>query len=391
MTRAASRVSSVRSGLARLAPAGLLAATLALVVPSSALAGRSVPHGFFGMNWDQEIAFRSSSTTRTAQWANMASAGVESVRIPFFWGNAQRVNDGSTDYSWTDQAVTLAAEHGIELLPEVTQAPEWARKYPGKPYSPPSQDAAYTRYLVDLVQRYGPSGDFWTTHPTVPKLPVRALQIWNEPAEYYQWSVPKNKDWAPSYGKLLRKSYAAIKQTDSSVKVVLAGLANTAPQYLEHLYEKGNIHGYFDVAALHPYTAHKHGVLTLTKQFRAVMKKHHDGGKKLWVTELGLPASKGKTSDTSDLQTTDKGMASFLTTSYKDLMKNRTKLKVDHVFFYTWASVYKGFIFKWTGLYVYHHGNGQDVFQEKPAYKAYVKVARSGEGCSKDSAGRCAR
>ena len=75
----------------------------------------------------------------------------------------------------------------------------------------------------------------------------------------------------------------------------------------------------------------------------------------------------------------------------EDPTKARTKLKVDHVFFYTWASVYTGFIFKWTGLYVYHRGSGQDVFQEKPAYQAYVSIARSGEGCSKSTAGQCAR
>ena len=127
------------------------------------------------------------------------------------------------------------------------------------------------------------------------------MQIWNEPSEYYQWSIPDGQDWAPGYGKLVRKSYKAIKDADPSVKVVLAGLPNTSPQYLDRLYKNGNIHGYFNVAAIHPYTAHKHGVLILTKQFRAVMKKHHDGGKKLWVTELGLPASKDKTSDNSEI------------------------------------------------------------------------------------------
>src|SRR5436305_1929317 len=181
----------------------------------------------------------------------MAAAGVESVRVPFFWGNAQPVNDGSTNYAWTDQAVTLAAEHGLELVPEVTQAPEWARKYPDKPYSPPSEDGAYTRYLVDLIERYGPNGSFWLSHPTLPKIPVRALQIWNEPAEYYQWSVPKNKDWAPPYGKLLRKSYRAIKQADPSVRVVLAGLADGSARHLEPLDEKGRIRGYLDVDAQH--------------------------------------------------------------------------------------------------------------------------------------------
>ena len=60
MTRAASRVSRVRRGLARLAAAGVLAATIVIALAGSALAGRSVPHGFFAMNWDQEIAFRST-------------------------------------------------------------------------------------------------------------------------------------------------------------------------------------------------------------------------------------------------------------------------------------------------------------------------------------------
>ena len=364
---------------------------LALVIASAALAARSVPHGYFGVNWDQEVAYRSSPATRDEQWGGMAAAGVESVRTPVLWSQAQPSKNGPVSFKATDSMVRLAAQHGLELIPVVTQAPWWGRKYPDKPFSPPSNDAAYTRYLRKLVERYGPNGSFWTSHPQLPKLPVRSLQVWNEPSEYYQWSIPDGKDWAPGYGKLLRKSYTAIKKEDPRVKVVLAGLPNTSPQYLEHLYEKGNIHGQFDVAAVHPYTAQKHGVLTLARQFRAVLDKHGDRHRKLWVTEMGLPASKGKTSDSSELQTTDRGMAKFLTASYRDLIKNRTKLKLDHVFFYTWASVYQGWIFKWTGLYVYNRDHGQDVFQAKPAYQAYVKLARSGEGCSKNTSGACAR
>ena len=127
------------------------------------------------------------------------------------------------------------------------------------------------------------------------------------------------------------------------------------------------------------------------EQLREIIVLSGDSDKKLWVTELGLPASKGKTSDNSQLQTTDQGMADFVTESYKDLMQHRKSLKVNHVFFYTWASVYKGWIFKWTGLYVYNRHDGQDVFQEKPAYQAYVDVSRSGEGCTKTTTGACAR
>src|SRR5437588_5319235 len=137
------------------------------------------------------------------------------------------------------------------------------------------------------------------------------------------------------------------------MRVVIAGLPNAASNDLDHLYAKGHVHGCFDVGAINPYTAQKGGVLTLVKRYRAVMNKHGDGGRKLWVTELGIPASKGKTSDTSSLQTDDAGMAQFLTDSYTDLMNHRQKLRVDHVFFYTWASVYQGWIFKWTGLFQY--------------------------------------
>src|SRR5438309_11011891 len=147
------RVERVMTRLTRLAAVTALAAMLALVIASSALAGRSVPHGFFGMNWDQEVAFRTSSTTRAEQCGNMASAGVESVRVAFFWAGAQPVNDGSTNDSATDKDVQRAAEHGLELVPVVIQAPEWARKYPNKTYSPPSRDGAYTRYLVHLINR----------------------------------------------------------------------------------------------------------------------------------------------------------------------------------------------------------------------------------------------
>jgi len=371
--------------------AALLATAALLVAPTAALAGRSVPQGFFGMNWDQEVSYRTSLPTRAEQWGNMAAAGAEAVRTPVLWSKAQPNKHGAINWKGTDGLVTLAAQHGVELIPVVTQAPKWDRKYAKKPFSPPSNDAAYTRYLRKLVKHYGPKGSFWKHHPELPKLPVHSVQVWNEPSEYYQWSIPDGQDWGPGYGKLVRKSYKAIKDADPSVKVVLAGLPNTSPQYLDHLYKTGNIHGYFNVAAIHPYTAHKHGVLTLTKQFRAVMDKHGDKGKKLWVTELGLPASKGKTSDNGQLQTTDQGMADFLTESYNDLMQHRTSLKVNHVFFYTWASVYKGWIFKWTGLYVYNRHDGQDVFQEKPAYQAYVDVSRSGEGCTKTTTGACAR
>jgi hypothetical protein len=171
-----------------------------------------------------------------------------------------------------------------------------------------------------------------------------------------------------------------IKDADPGAKVVLAGLPNRSYQDLEHLYKAGNIRGSFDVAALHPYTHHDHGVLTIAQRFRAVMKKYGDDKKEMWITELGLPASKGKSDDPSTLQTTNSGMAQFLYWSYKDLMKNRQTLRVPKVYWYTWASNYKGWIFNYTGLRRYaHKGNGESQ-SSKPALDTYRKLARHAEG-----------
>ncbi len=255
-----SRFFRVRIGTLTRTAAVVLAAVVVLVAPSDALAARSVPKGFFGMNWDQEVTYRTSPATRSTQWGKMAASGAESARAIFWWKDAQPKKDGPTDYRATDALVTLAAEHGLELIPVVIAAPRWARTG-DKPFSPPNR-GAYAKYLVKLVERYGVDGKFWKKHTSIPKRPILALQIWNEPTLQYQWTIPSSKDWAVGYGKLLCKSHSAVKDADHRVRVVMAGLPNASSGDLDHLYAKGHVHGCFDVGAIHPYTVHKGGVLT---------------------------------------------------------------------------------------------------------------------------------
>ncbi len=370
-------------------------AALAAAAPAAA-AKREVPRGFFGANWSFEVV-KSSPSTQDSTWGRMAQNGVEAQRTTFFWSHAQPNPGGPTDFSETDAKVILAVSHGIELLPVVAFGPWWARESDA-PHSPPSGVgySAYAGYLNDLVERYGPSGSFWADHPELPYRPIRSWQIWNEPSARYQWDVSSGENWASSYGKLLRYSYYAIKDRDPEAHVVVAGLANRADRDLDYLYKVGKIHGLFDVAALHPYTAQPHGVLTLIRRFKAVMKKHHDGNKQLWITEFGLPAGKGKSGIKSTLQTDDAGMVKSLRDSFGDMIEKRRwhKLGVTHMYWFTWASRYsrggKGWIFDWSGLLKYRKKNGQDVFSARPALGAYRDVARSAEGCAKTSTGACA-
>ena len=351
----------------------------ALLAPGAVAAQRTVPEGFFGTNWDGEIAHQSSAKTRESNWARMPRKGVESVRATFLWSAAQPYGPTAPDFAQSDELVRLAAKNGLRLLPVVASPPRWARRADA-PNSPPRVPKPYVDYLRALIGRYGPTGIFWSEHPALRKRAIRVWQIFNEPSANYQWTVPEGEDWAPSYGRVLRAAYRAVKAADPEARVVLAGLPNFSYRDLGHLYDAGDIHGQFDVAAVHPYTARKHGVLTIARRFKDVMKKHGDGGKQLWVTELGLPASKGKSSDPSAIQTDDAGMARFLEESYKDLAANRKALNLRYVHWYTWASTYNGWIFNYTGLRRYDRQGPNEVQYDKPALAAYGKLARRLEG-----------
>jgi hypothetical protein len=170
---------------------------------------------------------------------------------------------------------------------------------------------------------------------------------------------------------------------------VLAGLSNASWTFLAELYKKGRIRGYYDVAALHPYTTKAKGVITLAKRFRIVMRRYRDSRKPLWITELGLPASKGKRKSKSPLQTTDEGMADFLTTSMEKVIAGQRSrnVRVSRVYWYSWASVYQGDIFRFTGLRTYDPSS--QTLSDKPALASYVDSARRHEACVKNTAGVC--
>lgn len=374
----------------------LLAALAALlVVPCAAgAAGRSIPSNFYGADWDGKVTKGITLEKRDEVFGQMAANGVESVRVNFEWAHAQGKKNAAYDWRITDALVQQANAHGLDVMPVVILAPEWARRDPQTSFSPPKDPNQYADFLTALIDRYGPDGSYWLLHPELQARPIRNWQIWNEPHLPFQWTVPKKEDYAHSYGRLLRVSYRAIKKADPGANVILAGLANFSWRYLGHLYKKGHIKGYYDLAAIHPYTSKPNGVIKLIQRFRQVMRDNHDSLKPVWVTELGLPASKGKVKTkkkqkASPLQTTDNGMASFLTGTYKALVERYLSVQSStaRVYWYDWASTYKGKnIFDYTGLYKW---NGHAVFGEKPALRAYRASAQKYEGCVKTTAGVC--
>ena len=350
--------------------AALVAAVCVCAIAAPAEAGAAAQR-FYGVVYDRDVA-TAPAATQDDQFGVMHKFGVQTVRLVLSWAAAQPAEGQAPDLAATDAMVARAAANDVEILPIVMYAPAWARINPDDDASPPRDPNDYVAFLNTLVARYGPSGSFWADHPQVPKRPLRIWQIWNEPQLRYQWA---EKDWERGYGQLLRAAHDALKKADPGSKVVLAGATNFAWDALESLYRKGGIKGQFDVAALHPYTGSAGRVVTAARLFRAVLKKHGDAKKPVWITELAWPASKGRVKPPKGLAalpTTDSGMAARLTKAYQLLRKTHI---VQRAYWYTWASAYKKSdgIFGFTGLERYDAATGR--FKAMPALRAYRHVA----------------
>jgi hypothetical protein len=361
----------------------LLVAVLALLVTAApASAARQVPRGWLGVQADGPVADLPGAFE--GEWDQMAGAGVETVRLTFLWRTAEP-SPGAIDFSAPDALVLSAARRRLEVLPNVWATPDWAAERPGDAASPPRDRAAYGRFLAALIARYGPSGSLWAEHPEVPRIPIRAWQIWNEPSMTRYWS---RQPFAKSYVALLRAASAAIRVADPRAKVVLAGLPNESWKALDAIYRAG-ARGHFDAVALHPYTGKPRNVVRLIEFARDVMARHRDRRTPVWVTELSWPASLGEVSGTSGFETTDSGQARKLGQALARLVAARKRLRIGKVVWYTWLSAEGGpNPFAWSGL----RRIRESALISAPALAVFRAAARRLEGCAKPAgdASRCA-
>ena len=358
--------------------------------PSADAARRKVPHGFYGVMWDG-AATRAPDSLQTEQWDLMARSGVESVRTAFSWARAQPVDGQVPNFAGTDRLVELATARRIRLLPIVYDTPRWASRDDDRA-SPPANVETYTAYLQALVVRYGPGGTFWQEHPELPQRPLREWQIWNEPHLDAYWHVPGNDEtvWPREYVALLHESKRAIESVDPGATIVLAALADASWKVLTQLYRAG-VRGGFDVAAINIFTSRPGFVMAASRFVRRVLRREREPRKPIWVTETTFPAGQGRVSRPrlswqQKWSTTDRGMASRLRSLYRLGVKNRRRLRLSRIYWYTWASTYSGQdnLFDYAGLVDYG-----DSFGLRPALRSYAASARRDQGCRKTAAGTC--
>jgi hypothetical protein len=386
----------------RLRPLAIVLAALpclAFASPAGA-AKRQVPFGFFGTVLDGPVQ-RADDATLDAQMALMAQSGVESVRTLFNWASANPA-PGVYSFAASDRIVRAAAAHGLQVLPIVLYTPAWASTNPSDPvlYAPKDPNT-YAQYMTALIGRYGPAGSFWAENPALPRVPIRAWQIWNEPAADFFW---KSQPFQNTYPALLKAAYKAVHAADRNAQVVLGGLAGLASGstpwgQIKALYRHGAGNA-FDVVAVHPFSNDASPsksvtrVLKIVKLVRDEMRRHRDAKVPIWLTELSWSSAKGRIprNDYLGFETTPSGQAQRLSAMYRRLAGDRS-LRIQRAFWYTWASYYvpqsiDGFAtsFQYSGLMRFAGG----AYNRTRLLSAYAGVAKRLEGCRKTAdARRC--
>src|SRR4051794_18368308 len=308
----------------------LLATLLLAAAPAGAQA--RTPASFFGMNLNGPAL--DGRVDPAGQVTAMHEHHAGSVRIAIEWNVAQPSADSPPAFGGYDQIVLAAAKQGMSVLPTVFHTPPWAAENPTQVQSPPKNDADYGRFLIALVQRYGPNGTLWSDHPEAPKRPIRDWGVWNEPdlKPFFNPSTP----WPARYVKLLHAAHDALKLADPGCRVVLAGLPQASWQELSKLYKAG-AKPYFDIADVHPYTREPKNVIRIIRLSRQVMARNGDKAKRLYVSEFTWSSAYHlKGVHQYGWEQTEHGQALRVKEVLPKLAAVRARYKLAGIYWYTW-------------------------------------------------------
>lgn len=325
------------------------------------------------------------------QLQRLHRGGVDSLRVGVGWDSVQANRGGAFDWSGVDARFEEIDRAGIEILPFLSGAPSWAVRQawvPGThhtskaPERLPASGAAasgWAGFVRAAVERYGPGGSFWTAHPALPQRPIRAWQIWNE--ENFKYFVTRPNP--AEYGKLVKISYGAMHSVDPGAQLILGGMfakpreanyhvrppwAYYASTFLEKMYrETPGIGSRFQGVALHPYTTDFHELVPYVEELRAVLKRNHDAGKGLWITEMGWSSEPPSFGDS--FAKGPAGQAKQLKGAFGLLERMQARWHVKRVYWFSVDDV--------SGVCNFCGGSGlfANGFAPKKSWYAYVKFA----------------
>lgn len=231
---------------------------------------------------------------RAADLSPMAAAGIKRLRADFHW-HVIEPKKGSFDFSRYDRRMTQALAAGIEHIVLLAYGNPWASsKTEDDKFYPPDDPADFGRYAAATVAHYRGQATLY--------------EVWNEPNGGYRFWKTNPLGDPPAYAALLKAAYTAAKKADPTAQIIFGGPFfhdQVIPGHLTFLRQaydaEPKLGDYFDAMAIHPYALYppaappekdddwETGVGRMVAQVRALMAKHGDGDKPIYVTEVGWP------------------------------------------------------------------------------------------------------
>jgi hypothetical protein len=339
----------------------------------------STPAAFFGID--------PQDTLSNTDYAKMASNGVRVLRTGLYWQRVQPTDGLSYDWSSFDPFVELSAEHGITVLPYLYGTPSWVATgfdhetcTTCSKYAPRSSAAlsAWKTFATAAAQRYGPTGEFWSEHPDLPKKPIRDWQIWNEQnSKNFYLPKPSPKD----YAKALSNASQGLRSVDSKAEVILGGMfglpgngaskAIPASHFVRDLLKVGGAKKRFDGVALHPYSKTMKSIEEQVTVMRKQLVNSHYSDAELWITETG--AASGGPKSPLNLGS-KKAQAKRVSDTYKLFETNRKKWHVKLVAWFAWQDSHASDSFC---FFCAKSGLVTESGTAKPSLGAYKRVAKN--------------
>lgn len=275
-----------------------------------------------------------------AHFDAMKAAGLSVVRADFEWGRIEPTQ-GNFDFTLYDEAVKGLAKRGIRMCPVIDYSAPWSGTRLGQTRCPPVDPKVYADFARRLVLRYGPNGGFWRGHPSLPYLPVKQWEIWNEQNGSYFW--PPAPD-PVAYVALYAAARAAIRGVDATADVMVGGLINhAAVSFLNGMFAAAPTLQ-IDSVGLHPYAPGWYGVWAYCEQVRQALDAAGRTSVPINVTEFGWTTATSDPTAVSDTQ-----RAGLIAQAIPYLA---TRADVPRAHIYSWTSreqYNQGF--DWYGIY----------------------------------------
>ena len=261
-------------------------------IPDSSTVPVAAPTISLGISMGETLSVTSKARLN-AILDDIASLGVDWIRVDCSWNTIQPHDSESFSWDAFDRIIASAHERGIRVLPILTYTPRWARASECAHSSKchPENAEEFANFARAAVERYFFVG-------------VNAWEVWNEPNMGIFWGPHADPG---QYTELLKLTYEAIKDVAPTATVVSGGLAPVATKgtnmsaldFTEGMYLEGG-KNYFDALGYHPYTYpaspskydEQNGWSQMdetTLSIRGIMKYNNDGKKKIWLTEYGAP------------------------------------------------------------------------------------------------------